>query len=347
MHSLVGASSMASLFRIGQILKGRLGKYTVTTEIQDTVWFAKNQLHENVVIKSVRDHPRVENERDVLKRFQHRTPHLRPLIDEIEEPSQPTTVVLKYLDSDLWQTAQSERKQLNRKELKHVSRAILEALRVLHESGYVHTDVKPSNVFVDLREGDVRFGEVQLGDLGGCCSVDSWYATTGAFAGTTVYSSPEAIMNMRWNTASDIWSFGVLLIGLIYGGNLQIFHPTEPDPNHEEYRVEVLKEQLRFFFPFPEKFKEITSPDTVRSILYLMQQVPAYTPFSRTTDTEISRVDRDFVCKIMKLDWRDRPTVKELLEDEWWNVDEEPVLLLHPKSFPVDQPQHTEVQQVV
>lgn len=61
------------------------------------------------------------------------------MIDEIEEPAEPTTIVLKYLDSDLWQVGQSERKQLNRKELKHVSRGILEALKVMHESGYVHT----------------------------------------------------------------------------------------------------------------------------------------------------------------------------------------------------------------
>jgi hypothetical protein len=26
--------------------------------------------------------------------------------------------------------------------------------------------------------------------------------------------------------------------------------------------------------------------------------------------------------KIMKMDWRDRPTVKELLEDEWFKEDE-------------------------
>lgn len=239
----------------------------------------------------------------------------------------------------------------------------------------------------------MRFGEVQLGDLGSSCSVDSWYATTGAFSGSTVYTSPEVIMDLRWNTASDIWSFGALvramlsvldagltnnvllqLIGLIYGKNLQIFHLEGMDPSLEEYRVEVLKKQLRFFFPFPEKFREIADPETIQSILHVMQQVPEYTPFSRTTDKEILQADRDFVCKIMKLDWRDRPTVHDLLEDEWWNVDEEPVrgvvlntqflflytdllqvLLLHPKTFPVDQPlyemieqpQHTQLQQVV
>lgn len=97
----------------------------------------RNQVEEMVVIKSVKGHPRVENERDVLKRFQHRTPHLRPLIDEIQEPSDPPTIVLKYLDDHL--LSASIKKTLNRKELKYVTRRVLEALKVLHEDDYVHT----------------------------------------------------------------------------------------------------------------------------------------------------------------------------------------------------------------
>jgi len=79
----------------------------------------------------------VENERDVLKRFQDRTPYLRPLIDEIEYPLDPPTIALKYLEDHL--LSASIKKTLNRKELKYVSRCILEALKVLHEDGYVHT----------------------------------------------------------------------------------------------------------------------------------------------------------------------------------------------------------------
>jgi serine/threonine protein kinase len=96
-------------------------------------------LEELVVIKSVESHPRVENERDVFKRFQHRTPYLRPLIDEIDEQSVPVTIALKHLQSDL-QSVSVER-TLNRKEHKHVSRCVLEALKTLHEDGFVHTGV--------------------------------------------------------------------------------------------------------------------------------------------------------------------------------------------------------------
>lgn len=90
-----------------------------------------------MVIKGVEGHQRVENERDVLKSLQDRTPLLRPLVDEIEEPSSPTTIALKNLESDLF--VQTAKKTLNRKELKHVCRNILNTLSVLHGENLVHT----------------------------------------------------------------------------------------------------------------------------------------------------------------------------------------------------------------
>lgn len=94
-------------------------------------------MQEIVVIKSVEGHQRVENERNVLKQLQDRTPFLRPLVDEIVEPSTPTTIALKCLKSDL--LLETVKKTLNRKELKHVCWSIVDALRVLHDENLVHT----------------------------------------------------------------------------------------------------------------------------------------------------------------------------------------------------------------
>lgn len=89
------------------------------------------------------------------------------------------------------------------KELKHVSRCVLEALATLHDDGYVRTgekssqaiykswltsfaDVKLDNIFANYKEGDVRFSEVQLGDLDGSYNADSSYAKAGTLVGTTM-----------------------------------------------------------------------------------------------------------------------------------------------------------------
>jgi hypothetical protein len=102
------------------------------TDRQDT----RNHAQELVVIKSVKGHFRVANERDVLRRFSGRSPYIRPLLEEIVEPPEPTTIVLRHLDSHLWQA--SGERTLNRKELKYVSRRVLEALQVMHRDGFVH-----------------------------------------------------------------------------------------------------------------------------------------------------------------------------------------------------------------
>jgi serine/threonine protein kinase len=41
-------------------------------------------------------------------------------------------------------------------------------------------------------------------------------------------------------------------------------------------------------------------------------------PFERITEQEVSKEDKAFLLKIMKLDPRDRPTAKQLMEDEWF-----------------------------
>ncbi|KAH8702926.1 kinase-like domain-containing protein [Phaeosphaeriaceae sp. PMI808] len=216
--------------------------------------FDRNHAEKIVIIKAVQGHPRVENERDVLK----------------QDP--------------------------NRKELRYTPKRILEVLKVLHEEDYVHT--------MNYRE-------------------DSKYAKEGIPVGAPMWSSPEVIMEMPWNTATDIWSFGAMLINLTYGGDFNLFRPRTVPYGHEEYGLEALKRQFQYFGSSPAKYEEIASPETMQAILYLMQEIPKSktTPFYTTTKNEICKKDKEFIGKIMVLDWRDRPTAKELLKDDWLKED--------------------------
>ncbi|KAJ8105173.1 hypothetical protein ONZ43_g7529 [Nemania bipapillata] len=281
-----------------------------------------NQKNVPFIVKSVSGHPRVENERDVLKRFQTRTPYLRPLVDEIQDPAEPTTILLKHLESDLLEA--SIQKPLNKREIQYVTKRVLQALSVIHEDGYVHTDVKPNNIFVNFKKEQeaVRFSDVQLGDLGGSYPQDSEWATSGTLVGAPIWSSPEVIMETPWNTATDIWSFGTLVISLLYGGDFNIFRPKTVRYGDETYNLEVVKSQFRYFGPFPPKITEIFNAETLTSIVRLMELIPpeTMTPFRFITEREVAKEDREFVLRIMHMDWRDRPTAKELLQDEWFHV---------------------------
>ncbi|KAK1767525.1 kinase-like domain-containing protein [Phialemonium atrogriseum] len=292
---------MPSTLRFGQVLRGRLETYTISRQIQDLCGLqGLNHANMTFVVKSVRGHPRVENERDILRRFQDRASHnIRPMIDEIEDPAEPTSITL------------------NRKEIKYISKRVLQALSVLHKD-----DVKLNNVFVNYRDGEdeVRFSDVQLGDFGSTSPQDSEWAKTGTVIGRPLWNSPEVLIETPWNTATDIWSFGTVLISLIYGGDFNIFRPKNAHHGNKNYNVEVVMSQYRYFGPFPPKYREIANKETLMSISYIMNLIPpeAMMPFRFVTELEVSKEDKEFILKIMKMDWRDRPTAKELLQDEWF-----------------------------
>ena len=143
------------LFRLGQQLTGKVGVYRITKQVSEHIYFAtyvrfltgllesiligsdSDQQEDPVVVKSIERHWRLQNERDILQRFQGRTPSLRPLVDEIGDPGEPAAIILRYLDDDL--TRASRKQRLTRQEIKYIANNVLEALRVLHEDGYVHT----------------------------------------------------------------------------------------------------------------------------------------------------------------------------------------------------------------
>ncbi|KAL2149758.1 hypothetical protein VTH82DRAFT_8410 [Thermothelomyces myriococcoides] len=291
---------MASLFKLGTAIRGRFSTYSIVKELhraadEGAVFLAINQDHKKCIFKSIRDNWRLQNEADILKRYQDQTPFLRPLLDEITGPSDPPSIVLKHLDSDL--LTESNRKRLSRPETKQGAKCVLEALRVLHKDGLVHTDVKLDNIFVNYGQ-DQRFNAIQLGDCGGVVPEDSDFAKKGHLIGAGFTRSPEATFQLPWGTATDIC--------LIYGGDYHLFNPgiegLKPEDN--VYELTVLKRTYKFFGPFPQSYDDFHDSETITIIKLYQPPRPAREA-------------------IMKLDPRDRPTAEQLLADEWFTEESE------------------------
>ncbi|EPE32179.1 Protein kinase-like (PK-like) [Glarea lozoyensis ATCC 20868] len=301
---------MASLFGAGQLLRGKVNRYTITKQIHECLWLAMTASDQTVVIKSVR-HFRLDTERVALKRFQSRSSVIRPLIDEIEDPSDPPALVLKHLDDDLFNAAAAKR--LTTSEIKLVAKRVLEGLNVIHEDGYVHTDIKLDNILVNYAQGSSRFAEIQLTDLGNTVRADSKWAKECDMIGAPVWRSPEAQLQIGWGSPTDIRSFGTVR------DNWLIFKPHVPF-GHDHYEIKIVMKNHQFFGPFPLRYRELVDEEMLEVITYIMNGVPLETmkPFRRVGEKEISKEDKEFVCRVMKMDPRDRPTAKELLEDEWF-----------------------------
>jgi serine/threonine protein kinase len=74
-----------------------------------------------------------------------------------------------------------------------------------------------------------------------------------------------------------------------------------------------------FFGPFPLTYKTLADPKTPNYLAVIMNSVPQRKPFHMISDKEFKPEDKTFLPKIMKLNPRDRPTAKQLLEDSWFS----------------------------
>jgi len=93
----------------------------------------------------------------------------------------------------------------------------------------------------------------------------------------------------------------------------------------DSYDLYILMQHFKYFGPFLPRYAELfgggkAEKELESVIQYVFDNVPESErrPFSLVSASEVSKEDRDLICKIMKLDPRERPTAKELLQDTWF-----------------------------
>lgn len=103
------------------------------------------------------------------------------------------------------------------------ARQILQGLAAAHNEGIIHRDLKPENIMIRA-DGYVKvldFGIARLVsgsplvDVGG--SLSDTLTATGSIAGTFAYMSPEQALGRPIDTASDLFSFGIVFYEMIAG----------------------------------------------------------------------------------------------------------------------------------
>ncbi|MGD9528218.1 serine/threonine-protein kinase [Pseudonocardia sp.] len=141
-------------------------------------------------------------------------PHLVRAYELVRgDSTRPDALVLEVLSGATLAHLMDELGRLPATDVGHVGRHLCSALHYLHGSGYVHLDVKPSNVIAD--EGRAKLIDLGLARRPGRCP---------AGVGTRLYMAPEQAVGGEVGPAADVWGIGLLLYEAATG-----HHPFLPD----------------------------------------------------------------------------------------------------------------------
>src|SRR5918998_994605 len=170
-------------------------------------------------------------------------PNIVPIFDRGASEDGTYYIAMEYLSGGTLKDRILSKGALPARTAAAVALQIAEALRVAHERGVIHRDIKPHNILI------TDSGHVKVADFGIARAAE---ATTisdhGDILGTAHYISPEQAMGEPVGPASDLYSLGVVLYEMLTGrvpfevenlSDLPAAHAGGPPPHPRELNPEI------------------------------------------------------------------------------------------------------------
>jgi serine/threonine protein kinase len=243
----------------------KLGPYRLLSRLarggMSEVFLVSDERDEQVyALKMVR-----QRDEEYCQRFQHeikmlmflKHPHILPIVNYGSQED-ICYYVMPYIAHGTLKN-RIERGPLNEKEAEAVLAQVAAALQFLHEAGFVHRDVKSSNMLQD------ETNHIWLADFGLVIEIErgSDLTMTGCLMGTPSYMAPE-LGHAQASVSSDIYALGVVLYEMVTGRL----------PFHGRTPIDIFLKHVYEQPPFPSTLNPLLSPAIEHVLLHALEKNP-------------------------------------------------------------------------
>ncbi|MBN1269796.1 MAG: serine/threonine protein kinase [Kiritimatiellae bacterium] len=185
----------------------------------------------------------------------------------------------------------------------YILRQILLGLETLHEMGFVHSDVKPSNVMLD------RLGYIKLVDYGRAVRIKE---KPSFLLGSPLYMAPEVHRRDPAMLQSDVYSVGLLGLEMFCGQPpIDTGRKTEADllaaktalpgklfdllPDHVRQNEPFVRVMRRFIEPDPaQRYQSATQAESIEGLRLVHRQLAQL-----GKDTQYERELKGYMTKLL------------------------------------------------
>ena len=159
---------------------------------------------------------RFKTEARVLRRLDHES--IARVIDTGVLDDGTPFLVMEWIEGRSLEQILQARHRIPLEESLSIAEQTASALGAAHEAGFLHSDVKPSNIFIDDASSK-HSSRVKLSDFGlaGELSITTSMTRAGTVIGTPYYMAPEQIRGQALSPSSDVWQLGVVLFRMLTG----------------------------------------------------------------------------------------------------------------------------------
>ncbi|NDR53521.1 serine/threonine-protein kinase [Actinomyces sp. 565] len=207
-----------------------------------------------------------------------RHPNLAVVLDSGERRGSGW-IVMELVQGRALSDILAERGTMPPEEILPILAQVARALQVVHDSGVVHRDVKPSNILIN------REGLAKLTDFGISMGVNQRPMTaTGMVMGTAQYLAPEQAMGNMATPSGDLYALGVIAYEALAGrrpftGSTQVdiafAHVNQPVPPLPDDLPEQVREVVMELLAKKAADRPRTARELARRLDRIVVNLPA------------------------------------------------------------------------